>query len=716
MKTLMSRLLIILGISLLQISMWAQNNDCIDAVPICSDDAISFDPRGFGSQELDLVNRGCLESNETNSAWYFFRINDNAPDNTILNFVIKPDCDLNMEDYDFAIFGPDIDCNNLGNPIRCSYAAPGSFDCALTGLNTVAVEFSENAEGDGFVNSLRVSGGETYYLMVDNFEGTGTGFTLTWNGPGTEYLDCAIVCELTFNTENVQRCRGADPFEVDLEIMSTVDEFSFKWEASNAAHLNFLNSLDIKNPIVNVPNDFVGQIIYDITVTSLDSTCFETKELIIEILDETEIIGIDTTVCQNQETIDLNVIVNNSPTNIMVEWENADGNLDWLSDFSLNPSLTIPAGFVGSTIFEVSIMDDSGFCSASNIIEIEVLPRLDLVDLEDATINCDTAEVELGSNLTIPANAVLNWSLDGSFISQDQVITVRTPGLYILEVNHPEFCTYTDTAEVIQTEGITGHFFRSTTFCSEEETEEIVIFELFGAAYPVEFFVDGILIDRLSDPLDSIVSNIPFDTEEIEVIDFNECTHIIPVEFSTPLNGTIEIGPDIEIELGLEVEAMYNSNLNPDQIRSVNWFYNDELICENCNALNFFPNEDGVLSAQLIDERGCDTWDSLFIKTFELPDDIFAPNVFSPNGDNINDRFSISGGEGVAVIEILQVYDRWGNQLYSAQNLPINDFSQGWDGRVNGKHLNPGVFVFYAKLRLTNQKTKEIKGDFTLIK
>ena len=229
----MSRLILIFVLSLFQVYLAAQNNDCIDAVPICSDDAISFDPRGVGMQELDPTNSGCLETNETNSAWYFFRINDNAPNNTVLNFVIEPDCDLDEEDYDFAVYGPNRECNNLGNPIRCSYAAPGNFACALTGLNSASVETSEASDGNGFVNSLSVSGGETYYLLVDNFEGSGTGFTLTWNGPGTEFLDCAIVCELSFNTENVERCRGAGPFEVDLEIMSTVDEFTFQWESNN---------------------------------------------------------------------------------------------------------------------------------------------------------------------------------------------------------------------------------------------------------------------------------------------------------------------------------------------------------------------------------------------------------------------------------------------------------------------------------------------------
>lgn len=36
------------------------------------------------------------------------------------------------------------------------------------------------------------------------------------------------------------------------------------------------------------------------------------------------------------------------------------------------------------------------------------------------------------------------------------------------------------------------------------------------------------------------------------------------------------------------------------------------------------------------------------------------PNVFSPNGDDVNDKFTIYGNPALEEIEVLQIYDRWG--------------------------------------------------------
>jgi hypothetical protein len=38
---------------------------------------------------------------------------------------------VNTQDYDFALYGPNVTCTSLGTPLRCSYAAV----TGNTGLN-----------------------------------------------------------------------------------------------------------------------------------------------------------------------------------------------------------------------------------------------------------------------------------------------------------------------------------------------------------------------------------------------------------------------------------------------------------------------------------------------------------------------------------------------------------------------------------------------------
>ncbi|MBK9043128.1 MAG: gliding motility-associated C-terminal domain-containing protein [Saprospiraceae bacterium] len=55
--------------------------------------------------------------------------------------------------------------------------------------------------------------------------------------------------------------------------------------------------------------------------------------------------------------------------------------------------------------------------------------------------------------------------------------------------------------------------------------------------------------------------------------------------------------------------------------------------------------------------------------------DIFVPNVFSPNGDQINDRISVWGSQAFTTIDIFRIYSRWGELVFEIlifQSMMIN--------------------------------------------
>ncbi|MBV6653704.1 MAG: gliding motility-associated C-terminal domain-containing protein, partial [Mameliella sp.] len=95
---------------------------------------------------------------------------------------------------------------------------------------------------------------------------------------------------------------------------------------------------------------------------------------------------------------------------------------------------------------------------------------------------------------------------------------------------------------------------------------------------------------------------------------------------------------------------------------------------------------------------------------------VYAPSGFSPNGDGSNDTFTIFGEPGKLIeISRLEVYDRWGNQVFLKTNFQPNAPQEGWDGTFRGEALDPAVFVFYAQLVLANGKVTTIQGDLTLL-
>ncbi len=167
-------------------------SDCSDAVTICDSGGISYNPVGPGNDDFASAanDAGCLGTGENLSAWYYFEFDASMPANSTISFTIDPS---GTDDYDFAIWGPDVTCGALGSPIACSFDA----GVADTGLSTSSSDNSESAStdnlggsSDGFVTSLTVNPGEGYYLLVDNYSTSYAGFDLNWSGSAMTYLDC----------------------------------------------------------------------------------------------------------------------------------------------------------------------------------------------------------------------------------------------------------------------------------------------------------------------------------------------------------------------------------------------------------------------------------------------------------------------------------------------------------------------------------------------
>jgi gliding motility-associated-like protein len=92
------------------------------------------------------------------------------------------------------------------------------------------------------------------------------------------------------------------------------------------------------------------------------------------------------------------------------------------------------------------------------------------------------------------------------------------------------------------------------------------------------------------------------------------------------------------------------------------------------------------------DSEGClDTLRYRLLSDEALERALFIPNVFTPNGDGVNDLFRIVGS--VECLLEMSIYDRWGNLLYTTRTAPF-----AWDGRVKqGEPANEGTYVYLLR-------------------
>ena len=72
------------------------------------------------------------------------------------------------------------------------------------------------------------------------------------------------------------------------------------------------------------------------------------------------------------------------------------------------------------------------------------------------------------------------------------------------------------------------------------------------------------------------------------------------------------------------------------------------------------------------------------------------PNGFSPDGDQVNDRFEITGLETFSPVS-LTVLNRWGSPVYES-----SDYQNDWNGtNAGGQALSDDTY--YYRLVLNNQ-------------
>jgi len=151
--------------------------------------------------------------------------------------------------------------------------------------------------------------------------------------------------------------------------------------------------------------------------------------------------------------------------------------------------------------------------------------------------------------------------------------------------------------------------------------------------------------------------------------------------------------------LGTIGDTLY---LNPESIDSSSWIWawsSDQvaLSCMDCHDPYVITPAEDIRIKVTIAEGVCDVQKVVTIRA-EYSDLIYAPNIFSPNQDGQNDRFFVYPHATFDDISV-QVYDRWGNIMYEAtQSLPVEP-NTGWDGTLNGKNVEPGIYMFKAIVR-----------------
>jgi gliding motility-associated-like protein len=138
-----------------------------------------------------------------------------------------------------------------------------------------------------------------------------------------------------------------------------------------------------------------------------------------------------------------------------------------------------------------------------------------------------------------------------------------------------------------------------------------------------------------------------------------------------------------------KVVSFNNSTTGTD---SFYWDFGDDKYSLERSPMHKYDTT-GKLMVSLIANRGTDCTDTSLVELNLIdidPNKRVVPNVFTPNGDNKNDVFKITGGNVSCAITKMTIYNRWGKQLHEIKDVDVWE----WDGRIGGEIVPPGVYFY----------------------
>lgn len=300
----------------------------------------------------------------------------------------------------------------------------------------------------------------------------------------------------------------------------------------------------------------------------------------------------------------------------------------------------------------------------------------------------------------------MTWS--GPQLNQNQVYSGdlgKGQHLYVLQGN--EFgCRYTDSL-MIRIDDIPrwGILDLDEIPCAPEPPYgRLELRQVNSDNPPIEYSLDGINYQQ-----SPVFGQLPEGNYSIYIKDAANCAQDSSFVLIRPETPFIDLGPDVDILKGESVflQALISGNYN-----NIIWSSPFPLSCDQCENPFLFPTLNAKLYCRIQNEDGCIAIDSIFIRVFE--NDVFVPNAFSPNGDQINDFFTVYGTAREVVQ--MEIYDRWGNRVFSKSNFEANRAEQGWNGYANGQKCMPGVYIYRVVVSFDRGENQVLHGDMTLIR
>ncbi|NQY09603.1 MAG: gliding motility-associated C-terminal domain-containing protein [Flavobacteriales bacterium] len=394
------------------------------------------------------------------------------------------------------------------------------------------------------------------------------------------------------------------------------------------------------------------------------------------------------------------------------EWTVASGT----TPGSLANAGTLTLTGIAAEMVSVTVTDFVQCGSGNNDTVTE--PELLVSNATDGSILCYEDETAKLYTTTTGGTSPYTYLWDNAAAATAGTVFNQGGGTYTVIVTDDNDCSTTSYAVVDPLTPIVVTLNHDTVTCYEACDGILYVSASGGASssYSYEWFFPN--RDSLTTPsvFNGICGNNENDsTYWVIVKDNNGCiadTVYEAVERPDSIRARIQLIGDLTSFSPLEVTFVDSSHL--DYYNTSTWYVDNavELNDEDTLSMIFENNRTTSYLIELEVSRDGDCIDQASVNVVVEAGSFFAiPDVFTPNGDDYNDKFMVS------YINICtldgQIFNRWGEKLFE-----WNGVETGWDGRtLSGEEVPDGVYYYLIDaIGCDGQEYLANKGHVTIIR
>lgn len=157
---------------------------------------------------------------------------------------------------------------------------------------------------------------------------------------------------------------------------------------------------------------------------------------------------------------------------------------------------------------------------------------------------------------------------------------------------------------------------------------------------------------------------------------------------------SIFIGGAVKIKMGPTCNYIFNWSPTLDVVSP---FEKEPVIQPLSPGIHFY-------TVDMSDDSGaCVATDSIRITVIDPNTldcgQVLLPKAFTPNGDGLNETFGISNPFVIQELLAFEIFDRWGSRVFGSA-----DAFARWDGKFQGKEVNPGVMLYKIRYRCKGEE------------